>query len=236
MAEPKPKKHKGLIITAIVVVVLAVAGVGMYQWHEHPSFCSTMCHIEQTYVDNYSQEKGVVGTDKYGNEVSNTNAMMAVLHSHNNTTGKNSTIECVDCHEPNMTELATDGMHYVAGDYYLPRTERDLGRMMKWDGKEGTQFCVNENCHAYLRGSDGLVDYNKLEKTTIEMEFNPHSQHHGDNIRVECGECHKGHRASTVVCSGCHNASNPDIPSAVLPDGWVSYQESQQILEDAHAN
>ena len=224
-ARPKRKRRRrGWVILGVVVAVIVVAGAGMMVWHEQPSFCSTMCHIETTYVDNYEQAQGVAGTDKYGNAVSNTNAMMAVLHRQNNTTAK-SEIVCVDCHVPNTTELAHDGVNYVTGNYYQPRSERSLSDLEKWDGKKGEQFCVNENCHAYLRDSNGLVDRDKLEATTATMEFNPHAQHH-QGMQLECSSCHKGHRASVLMCTACH-----EHEIVALPDGWVTYQESQELME-----
>ena len=219
----KPRMARGKFwgIVGVIVVVFAVAGAGMYKWHEQPSFCSTMCHIEADYVANYSQEQGVAGTDKYGQPVSNTNAMMAVLHRQNKTTAK-SEILCVDCHVPNYVELAHDGVNFVSGNYYMPRDERSLSKMMSWDGKEGSQFCVNENCHSYLLGQDGKLDYGKLESATQQMDFNPHAQHH-ENMQMECTTCHKGHRASIFACTGCHEG-------ITLPDGWLTYTEGEKTF------
>ena len=224
-AAPAPKKHKKAVVAVVIVAVLVVAGIGFNIWHEQPSFCQTMCHIENTYVSNYSQPQNSVGTDKYGNTVSNTNAMMAVLHSHTNASAKPE-IVCVDCHVPNNFELAHDGMNYVTGNYVYPRNERSDDDLMKWDNKDGTQFCVNENCHAYLRGADGKVDRDKLEQSTQRMDFNPHSQHH-EGIEMTCTECHKGHRASVLECTGCHK----DVE---LPDGWVTKERSDDIMAHMH--
>ena len=143
-AEKQPsgkRKSKKLVITGIVVVALVAVGVGMMVWHEQPSFCSTMCHIEQTYVDNYAQDQNAPGTDKYGHEVSNTNAMMAVLHRSTKATAKPELV-CVDCHVPNFVELAHDGMNYVSGNYPLPRDERSASGLQSWDGKTGESFCA----------------------------------------------------------------------------------------------
>ena len=227
--EPAPKKKKRtkkLAIAGVVVVVLAAVGVGMMVWHESPSFCSTLCHIEQDYVDNYMQEQGTAGTDKYGNEVEDTNAMMSVLHRSTKATAKPE-IVCVDCHVPNFVELAHDGVNYVSGNYPMPRDERTAARLMSWDGKPQASFCANENCHVYLLGDDGMLDYDKLEASTEGRAFNPHEQHH-ENLSLDCTSCHKGHRASTIVCTGCHEHEDVE-----LPDGWVTYSESQQILEKA---
>lgn len=226
-AKKKRSRNKRLAIVGVVVVALAAVGVGMMVWHEQPSFCSAVCHIEGDYVDNYMQEQGVAGTDKYGNEVTNTNAMMAVLHRNTLATAKPE-IRCVDCHVPNVAELAHDGMNFVTGNYPMPRDERSASGLMSWDGKTGESFCANQNCHVYLLGDDGELSYDKLEKVTAADDFNPHEQHH-ENLSLECTDCHKGHRASTIVCTGCHEHAGVE-----LPDGWVGYGDSRQLLEDGY--
>ena len=226
--KPKKKRNKKVIVGAIVLIIVA-AGIGMLVWHEQPSFCSTMCHIEQTYVDNYMQEQGTAGRDKYGNRVDNTNAMMAVLHRETKATAK-SEIVCVDCHVPNIMELANDGVHLVTGNYPIPRNERDLAGMKSWDNEPGETFCANENCHVYLLGDDGQLSYDKLEASTKSRVFNPHEQHH-EMLTLDCSDCHKGHRASTIVCTGCHQ--HEDV---ALPDGWVTYEESQKLLQNGYQN
>lgn len=226
-AKKKRSRNMKFAITGVVVAAVAVVGVGMMVWHEQPSFCSAVCHIEGTYVDNYMQEQGVAGTDKYGNDVSNTNAMMAVLHRNTKTTAMPE-IRCVECHEPNMVELAHDGMNFVTGNYTVPRNERSASALMSWDGKTSESFCANENCHVYLLGNDGELSYDKLEAVTASNDFNPHEQHHA-NLSLECTDCHKGHRASTVVCTGCHEHSDIELPA-----GWVTYDDSMRLLEEGY--
>ncbi len=227
--EPAPKKgKKKFAIIGVIVVVLVAVGAGMMVWHESPSFCSTMCHIEGTYVDNYMQEQGIAGTDKYGTAVTNTNAMMAVLHRNTKATAKPEVL-CVDCHVPNIMELAHDGMNYVSGNYPMPRNERNLSGLQSWDGKTGESFCANATCHVYLLGDDGQLSYSKLADSTAGRAFNPHEQHH-EALSLECNDCHKGHRASTIVCTACHQHENVD-----LPEGWVTFKESQRILSDAYS-
>ena len=223
-----PKRNK-LIILGVIVVVLIAAGGGMLVWHESPTFCSTICHIEGTYVDNYMQKQNAPGIDKYGNEVANTNAMLAVLHREPKATAKPE-IVCVDCHKPNIEELAHDGVNYMTGNYPMPRNERTLSGLQSWDKKTAESFCANQNCHVYLLGDDGELDYAKLEASTSGRAFNPHEQHH-EALSLECSSCHKGHRASTIVCTGCHQ--HEDV---AMPDGWVDYKTSQQILADSYAN
>ena len=225
---PKKKGKKKWAIVGIVVVVLVAVGAGMMVWHESPSFCSTMCHIEGTYVDNYMQEQGKPGVDKYGNKVSDTNAMMAVLHRSTKATAKPE-IVCVDCHVPNMMELAHDGMNYVSGNYPMPRNERAASALQSWDGKSAESFCANQTCHVYLLGDDGQLSYDKLADSTSSRAFNPHEQHH-EALSLECTDCHKGHRASTVVCTACH-----EHEAVELPAGWVTYEESQRLLQTGYS-
>ena len=219
----RPRRRRKLRVAIVVVVaILVCAGVGMFVWHDKPGFCGTVCHIEQTYVDNYYQAQDTSGTDKYGNEVDNTNAMMAVLHRSNKTTAK-SEIVCVDCHIPNMGELAHDGVNYVTGNYYQPRDERSGADLEKWDGKDSEALCVNENCHSYLLDGEGKVNRDKLASTTADMEFNPHDTHH--STQMQCTTCHKGHRASVLACTGCHEHED-----ASLPEGWITQDQSDELM------
>ena len=226
---PKKKSKKKWAIVGIVVVVLVAVGAGMMVCHESPSFCSTMCHIEGTYVDNYMQEQDKSGIDKYGNAVSNTNAMMAVLHRNTKATAK-SEIVCVDCHVPNIMELAHDGMNYVSGNYPIPRNERSASALQTWDKKTAESFCANQTCHVYLLGDNGQLSYAKLADSTSSRAFNPHEQHH-EALSLECTDCHKGHRASTVVCTACH-----EHEAIELPAGWVTFEESQRLLQTGYAH
>ena len=80
---PKQKlpKNKKLTIVGVVVVVIVVAGMGFWTWHNSPSFCSAFCHTPMdSYVETYNQQADAPGTDKWGNEVSNSSAMLVVSH------------------------------------------------------------------------------------------------------------------------------------------------------------
>ena len=228
MSEEKKKKErnpKRLWTTiGIVAVVFAVAGFGFYQWHEQPSFCASFCHNMDEYLETYSQEQGVAGVDKYGNEVSNTNAMMATLHRQNQTTAL-PTITCLMCHVPTIPEQMDEGIKMVTGNYYDPLDERWGDGLTHWRELEGTQFCANENCHSYLLGNDGLVDRKKLEHATADMDFNPHDTYHAGQ-QMECTNCHKGHRASVVQCTACHEHEKESVP-----DGWLTAAESDVLVE-----
>ena len=227
----KPRDVKKLgVIAVVVVAVLAVAGVGAWKWHETPEFCAAFCHNMDEYLDTYAQEKGVAGVDKWGNEVSNTSAMVATLHASNATTGK-STVACMDCHHAVIGQQVSEGVHWVTGNYYYPLDELVGEELTVWWEEPEDRFCANENCHVILQGPDGTVNRDKLEAmTAVEYgTFNPHAQHH-EGIQHSCTSCHKGHRASVLTCTGCHE------DEFSLPEGWITYQQNEELINAAFAS
>lgn len=48
------KGRKGLIVTVVAIVVIALAGAGFWVWHQQPSFCNAICHRPMDrYVETY---------------------------------------------------------------------------------------------------------------------------------------------------------------------------------------
>ena len=217
------RKSKKLPIIAVVIAVIAIAGIGFWSWHETPGFCAAFCHNMDRYLEGYEQEQGVTGVDKYGNAVSNTNAMMATMHRNTKATAMPE-IRCMGCHHAVIGEQVSEGIGWATGNYLDPLDERVGEHLTDWWNEPANNFCANENCHVYLLGDDGTLSYDKLEASTKSRTFNPHERHH-ENLTLQCTDCHKGHRASTVVCTGCHNHENIE-----LPDGWITYAESQEIM------
>lgn len=216
-AAPAPRKHKrGITVAVVVVAVLVVAGCGMLAWHETPSFCGTVCHTPMsTYLDTYEATPNTQGVDAYGNEVSNTNSMLAVVHA---SAGQG----CMRCHEPSLDQQMSEGMAWVSGNYEYPLPERSVNDLMVDSGKDGGSeaFCLKSGCHDAI----GITSRDDLEQATVDMPFNPHTRQHGD---IDCGTCHKAHRASTLYCTQCHAEAVDELPA-----GWVTYQDSQaQIAE-----
>ena len=179
------------------------------------------------YLETYSEEQGAAGTDKYGNAVTNTNAMMATLHRATDATAMPE-IRCMGCHEPVIAEQISEGAAMVTGNYFDPLNERVGDDLTEWAGKDDTQMCVNDSCHVYLRGTDGLLDRKKLEQSTENKAaitgFNPHDTHH-ETIEISCTQCHKGHRASVMVCTSCHE--HEDVQ---LPEGWITAEQSNELM------
>ena len=127
-AAPKKKGKKWSIVVGVVVVVLIAAGAGFWVWHEQPSFCAAICHTPMDeYLETYEQEPGTTGVDKWGNEVSNTNAMLAVSHK---AQGK----DCMSCHVPTLSEQMSEGINWVTGNYVYPLEERDTDMLTEARG------------------------------------------------------------------------------------------------------
>lgn len=213
-AEPANKKKKWPIVVGIIVVVIAVAGIGFWNWHNQPSFCNAVCHTSMdAYVATYDQEANTTGVDKYGNEVSNTNAMLVVSH-------KEQGVNCLGCHVPTLSQQLTEVAETITGDYYYPLEEVGTEELMVNSGHaEGTgdEFCLKSGCHDVTR--EGLTEL------TSDMDFNPHRWQHGE---IACSECHKSHRASVFYCTQCHSEA-----AASMPDGWLTYSDGQKALATA---
>ena len=222
--------RRRLIIWGTIIVVAACAGAGFWRWHEQPSFCAAICHNMDPYLATYEQPQNAPGIDKYNNKVSNTNALLCTLHRKNKTTA-HPTITCIPCHHAIIGEQVSEATGWMTGNYLTPLNERVGGDLTKWWGKDvdGTTFCVNEACHSYLMKDDGSVNYDRLEASTQNRAFNPHSQHH-KGIRMQCTECHKGHRASVLACTGCHQHEN-----VALPKGWVNAKTSKKLMDKEFA-
>ena len=218
---PQKKRKKWPVVVGVVVAVLVVAGAGFFVWHEQPSFCNAICHTPMdAYLPTYEAEVDQAGIDKWGNEVTNSRAMMAALHR---AEGDNTT--CLGCHVPTLGEQIQEGMNWVTGNYEVYHTqagltvptEKTLEDLVAARGLEPDQFCLNESCHNMTR--DDLI------QATSDMKRNPHVAQHGE---VACGECHKAHRASVMYCSNCHN-------DAEVPDGWITGAESKNLVKAVEA-
>lgn len=200
------KPSKKLTIVGVVVVVIALVGFGFYKWHETPEFCTAICHspMDDSYRQTLYANPYLASTDKWGNEVSKADAMLASKHG---AMGK----KCMDCHVPSIEEQVTEGVEWISGNYYNPLSERDLARLVYYRGAGETEFCLNDGCHDISKAG--------LTEETADMARNPHSWHHSE---YTCSDCHKGHRASIMVCSQCHE-------DAQIPDGWLSADEAKDL-------
>ncbi|MCI2242603.1 cytochrome c3 family protein [Adlercreutzia faecimuris] len=217
-AETRPETRRARkrwpVAAAVVAAVVIVAGAGFYAWHEQPSFCNAVCHAPMDpYLPTYEAEPGQAALDKWGNEVSEAASMMAASHRAADGT------TCMGCHVPTLGEQVSEGMAWVAGDYYDPLDERSLAELGAARELEGDEFCLNEACHANADGTAMTRD--DLAELTADREFNPHVTQHEERA---CSDCHKAHRASVMVCSQCH-------AEAEVPEGWITPVQDAQLLK-----
>ena len=222
---PKRKRSKRFYATlGAIVLVVVVAGAGFWVWHEQPSFCNAICHTPMDpYVATYEQQPGTQGVDKWGNKVENTSAMLAVSHKVSKADGGADAI-CLSCHEPTISQQLAEVEGWSTGNmplfhneaYGLVLGERGTPELTAWLGTAPDSFCLNEKCHNISRTD--------LVKLTADMgTYNPHREMHGQR---DCSDCHKAHRASANACTQCHD-------EAPVPDGWLTYDEAQEVAARA---
>ena len=214
--EPSKKRSRKLAIIGAVVAVIVVAGIGMFVWHNDPSFCGALCHTPMTtYGDTYYAEADAPTVDKWGNEVKNSSAMLVVSHREKAGT------DCLTCHVPSIGQQIGEVVATISGNYYYPLSEVSTADLLRNSGKategKGDEFCLNESCHNITRAD--------LTELTSSLTRNPHAWEHSEQ---PCSDCHKSHRASVMQCTECHS-------DAVVPDGWVSAEEGKQIAESIYA-
>ena len=118
------KKSKKPLIAGIVVAVVVLAGIGFWTWHNTPGFCG-VCHTPMsTYVATYEAQPNAQATDKWGNDVTNSNAMLVVTH-------KEAGVECLSCHVPSITQQIGEVTETITGDYYYPLSEVSISALQR---------------------------------------------------------------------------------------------------------
>ena len=202
------KKRVG-IVCGVIAVIVAIAGFGMWTWHDDPSFCGTVCHTPMaSYLETYDQKPNTEGVDKYGNPVSNTSAMLAVQHG---AMG----FDCLTCHKATLGQQISEGTAWLAGNYTYPLDERSVAELGEPTGMGSDEMCLNESCHNMTRDD--------LYNLTADAEnlYNPHWSHHET---LDCGTCHKAHGQSVLYCTQCH-------AQAPVPEGWLSMGEYNEMMD-----
>lgn len=212
----KSRKKIGVIV-GVIAVVLVAAGASLWVWHEQPSFCGAICHTPMdNYLATYEAEPGQPTTDKWGNEVADASSMLAPVHR----TEDGAT--CLTCHEPVMSQQISEGLNWVSGNYMFPLNERTTDQIGEPVGKNSDELCLNESCHHVTDDGTELKTRDDLIAATADMStYNPHEAHH---MELECGTCHKTHRASVNYCTQCH-------ATAEVPEGWISMSQANEYTD-----
>lgn len=205
----KPKKT-ALIGGVVAAAIVVVAGAGFWTWHEQPSFCGAICHTPMDpYLATYEAEPVDGAMDKYGEAVDGSTMLAAVHRVKAGAT-------CLDCHEPTLTQQIVEGVAWATGDYVAVENhtygvvipERSTSQLTEASGESYEEFCLNDACHE-------LISCESFAETTSRLEYSYHDQSdtpHGDI--AECGDCHKAHTESVVICTKCHL-------DAEVPEGWA---------------
>lgn len=212
----RQKAKRRFLVLGVVGAVIVVAGIGMFAWHNQPSFCGTLCHMPMsTYEDTYFAAADTETVDKWGNAVSDSDAMLAVGHR------EGADITCLDCHTPSISQQVGEVVETITGNYYYPLSEVSVKELMdnsnQVSNATGDEFCLNESCHNMTRDD--------LATLTADMTRNPHDSPHAENA---CSDCHKSHRASVMLCSECH-------ADAEIPDGWMTADEGEAISQSIYS-
>ena len=217
-AKKKWSRKRKLVTLGVIVVILVAGGAGFTVFHDMPAFCDMFCHKSMDgYRPTYEATPGEQGTDKWGNEVEDSRAMLSAAHR------EYADLVCVDCHHASTLEQTVEGIEFVTGDYDAPLHERSLADVMYYRGSnvlqffsysgttyDDTEFCLNDDCHR--------MTVEDLIAATSGYPTNPHQW--AEDNGASCTDCHKAHRASIMACPG-----NDDY----LPSGWLTTEEAAEL-------
>lgn len=188
---PNGASKKKLMTWGIVAAVAVVVVVGGLVWHSQPSFCGSVCHTPMaTYVEGYES-----GDD----------ALLVATHA---AAGK----ECLDCHEPTISQQVMEGTHWITGNYALGSNGKLASR---GDELATAASCLAAGCHDMTR--------QELTEKTADLAFNPHDDSQPGHSDVACASCHSMHGESVMYCTRCHSEA-----LASAPDGWLTFSETAQ--------
>jgi cytochrome c nitrite reductase small subunit len=95
------KRRNIWVIVGVAVVVVIIAGVAGWNYHEQPQFCA-ICHIMQPYLESWESPP-----------------LLAYAHAEENVT-------CLECHEPTIQQQMEEGIKFVTNDYENPLEEREF--------------------------------------------------------------------------------------------------------------
>ncbi len=261
----KVRAKRVVVALVVIVAVFVVSGIGFSQWHNMPGFCNALCHDPMdAYVTSYTDGEYDAYGNKMEDEAQSV-AMTAYLHNvdyritcpecHEATldetvsqgiawatgdytiAGTNEQGQCF-MYELSSEELlsgdatSSDSASGAAddtsasGDSASDSTDTASSN----DSTAGDQFCLKAGCHTDLDHNDILDRSQLTEMTEYLGEYNPHRFVVDENhSTTQCTDCHKAHTRSVNTCTECHE-------DATVPNGWLNYDERQQIEKEAFGN
>jgi len=159
------RRHRGLIITIVIILVIACLGVGFAVWHEQPSFCNAICHKP---MDPYVQSYGSGNT-----------ACLSAVHAKQG-------MKCLDCHVPTMDQQMAEAGAWLSGDYQDP--------IPAYTFTYDESYCLNESCHNMTRDelteSTAMLPLNPHATQHGEIACSECHKAHSASV-MYCATCHK---------------------------------------------
>lgn len=154
---------RGWIVAGVVAAVVVVAGVGMWVWHEQPSFCSAICH---TPMDAYVE--------------SCTEGDPGKLVTQHAAAGES----CLDCHEAEITTQVSEVMAWVSDDFPMDEEGQLLATGKEFANEE---FCARSGCHDMNDVVDATWGFEGNDE-----KYNPHSSHQDNVLECsDCHKVHE---------------------------------------------
>lgn len=170
---PQRKRGKrGWIVAGVVAAVVVVAGIGMWVWHEQPSFCNAICHSPMdAYVESYTE--GDPGK-------------LVTQHAAANES-------CLDCHEATLTTQVSEVMAWVSDSYPMDEANRMLATGKEFATQE---FCARSGCHDMTE-----VVANTWGFSENAEKYNPHASHQDNVLECgDCHKVHETSELYCAKC------------------------------------
>lgn len=168
----KRKPRKAWIVGGVILGMLIIVGVGMFVWHEQPSFCGALCHdVMGDYVEGY--------------ESVDSNLLI--------TTHARANQDCLGCHEPTINQQVGEFFTYVSGDYSVPLEKSGIGTR---------EFCMTAGCHDNWDAIVEATSNWPGTETVYNPKgiYNPHENHRGDSDCGDCHQIHRPSELHCAEC------------------------------------
>lgn len=167
--EPRAKRRWPIVV-GCVTLVLALAGAGLFAWHQTPGFCNAVCHVPMdNYVQGYFEDESLCANAHYRAGTS-----------------------CLDCHEPKLEEQVAEGLAWVRGDFRVDEN----GDIATVGVTADEKMCTQGGCHdmkdviaatADWGGEAGVNPHESHQGAPIDCS-NCHGVHKASNMY--CNACH----------------------------------------------
>lgn len=180
--------HKWRLVLGLIALILVIAYFGFSNWVKQPGYCLTMCHTPMAYYVNTFHSEQTVERGPL------------LIGAH----GKAGLV-CIDCHNISLEDQRYFLQQIIDQNYEY---DTETGRITSPTGTRGdTKSCTNVACHGKPLAVLAEDTYNEAYNWSVH-DFGPHENY-------DCGDCHKVHQTSTLVCTECHAEA-----FMALPVGW----------------